>query len=339
MDKTLLVTGANGQLATEYQLSTPLKGWNYIFLSRKDLDIADMNTLEKLINDYSFDAVLNLAAYTNVEKAEKEETEKCFDANALGPKNLAIICHTKNIPLIHISTDYVFDGTKDSPYVETDLENPINQYGRTKFLGEKWIQEEHDWYYILRVSWVYSNNTKNFYTTMLNLAQERSEVNVVNDQYGSPTSTKEICRAIDKILLDLDKAKSGIYHFSGLGRTTWRDFTAEIYSQVKVDVRANGIPAASWKSNLTRPVNSYMSSEKFAVAFGHFPKHWKNALREIIAERKIVPIKVGDIVVSEETKHIIVSTDWLKRTAMVSPIEDMKKTVEMPFNLLNLHEK
>ena len=337
--KTLLITGANGQLATEYQLSNPLPNWNYVFLNRTDLDISDIDTLTKLVTDYKFDAILNLAAYTNVEKAEKEETEKCFNANAIGPKNLATVCHANNIPLIHISTDYVFDGSKETPYVETDIENPINQYGRTKFLGEKWIQEQHDWYYILRVSWVYSNNTKNFYTTMLNLAQERSEVNVVNDQYGSPTSTKEICRAIDKILTDLDREKSGIYHFAGLGRTTWRDFTAEIFSQVKVDVRANGIPAASWKSTVSRPVNSYMSSEKFAKTFGHFPKHWKNALREVVSERKIVPIKVGDVVVSEDVKHIIVSTDWLKRTAMVSPIEDMKKTLEMPFNLLNLHEK
>jgi dTDP-4-dehydrorhamnose reductase len=337
-NKILLVTGANGQLATEYQLTKPITGWDYIFLSRKDLDITNMNTLEKLMNDFSFDAVLNLAAYTNVEKAEKEEIENAFNANALGPKNLAIICNKKNIPLIHISTDYVFDGEKDSPYTETDIENPINQYGRTKFLGEKWIQEEHDWYYIIRVSWVYSNNAKNFYTTMLNLAQERAEVNVVNDQYGSPTSTKEICLAIDKVLGDLDKNKSGVYHFSGLGRTTWKDFTVEIYSQIKVDVKVKGISSKAWKSKLSRPVNSYMSSEKFAKAFGHFPKHWKNALREIVTDRKIVPIKVGDIVIAEnkETKYIIVSTDWLKRTAMVSPLEDINTPTEMTFNQLSI---
>ena len=337
--KILLVTGSGGQLATEYQMSQPLPGWNYLFLPRTELDITDMKQLQTLIETHQFDAVLNLAAYTNVEKAEKEETEKCFHVNAMGPKNLASICKAKHIPLIHISTDYVFDGIKQSAYTEIDIENPINQYGRTKFLGEKWIQETHDWYYILRVSWVYSNNSKNFYTTMLNLAQERPEVNVVNDQYGSPTSTKEICRAIDKILCNLDPNLSGVYHFSGLGRTSWRDFASEIYTQVKVDVKANGIPAKSWQSKLERPVNSYMSSEKFARVFGHYPQHWKNALREIVSERKIAPIKVGDVVIAEEVKHIIVSTDWLKRTAMVSPVDDLKKSIEMPFNILSIYDK
>lgn len=335
--KLLLITGANGQLATEYQFSDPLPGWDYLFVTREELDITSLNQLEDFSNKYKVDAVLNLAAYTDVEKAEKIETEKCFNANTIGPKNLAILCNVKNIPLIHISTDYVFDGKKEAAYVETDLENPINQYGRTKFLGEKWIQEAHNWYYILRVSWVYSNNTKNFYTTMINLAQERSEANVVNDQFGSPTSTKEICNAIDKVLLSLDPNLSGVYHFSGLGRTNWKDFAAEIYSQIKVEIKVNGIPASTWKSNVERPVNSYMSSEKFANTFGHFPKHWKNALKDVVAERKITPIKVGDVVISEEVKHIIVSTDWLKRTAMVAPLEDMKKLSELPFNLLNIH--
>ena len=136
----MLVTGGGGQVAREYELSRPSNDWDYIFFARKDLDITKMSRVEEVFDTQSFDAVLNLAAYTNVEKAEHEETEKCFNTNATGTKNLAVACYSAGIPLIHISTDYVFDGKKGSPYVENDLENPINDYGRTKFVGEKWIQ-------------------------------------------------------------------------------------------------------------------------------------------------------------------------------------------------------
>jgi len=334
MKKTLLVTGAAGQLAREYELSEPLPNWDYIFLSRKELDISDIDAIRKVFDKFQIDGILNLAAYTDVDKAEKEETEKCFNANSAGPKNLAIVCNEHRIPLIHISTDYVFDGKKGSPYVETDTENPLNDYGRTKFVGEKWIQESHDWYYILRVSWVYSNHSKNFFSTMLSLAQERSELNVVNDQFGSPTSTKEICRAIDTILKNPTPEKSGLYHFSGMGRTNWKEFASEIFNQCKVTMKVAGIPSSSWPSKVHRPTDTYMSSRKFELAFGCRPLHWKSALLQIVADRKILPIKVGDVVQSGKVEHIIVSTDWLKRVAKLSPIDDMKKIVELPFDIL-----
>ena len=337
--KTLLVTGSNGQLAREYQRSHPVEGWDCVFFTREELDISDIQKIEETVISMKFDAILNLAAYTDVEKAESLETEKCFKANSLGPQNLARICKRLNIPLIHISTDYVFDGSKEESYVEEDDENPLNDYGRTKFVGEKFIQEECDWYYILRVSWVYSNHTKNFFTTMLNLAQERNELNVVEDQTGSPTSTKEICRAIDSVLLNLEPSLSGIYHFSGNGKTTWKDFAAEIFRQCRVPMKINGVLASSWPSKVKRPVNSYMSSEKFSKAFSYRPMHWKNALTEIVSERKILPIKVGDRVITEGVEHVIVSTDWQKRVANLSPIDDMKKTVEFPFDILIHNEK
>jgi dTDP-4-dehydrorhamnose reductase len=337
--KVLLVTGASGQLATEYSLSMPLEDWDYLFMTRKELDISDINAINEVLDTQPINAILNLAAYTNVEKAEKEETEKCFNANAIGPKNLAIVCNERRLPLIHISTDYVFDGSKGAPYNETDLENPLNDYGRTKFVGEKWIQECHDWYYIIRVSWVYSNHSKNFFTTMLNLAQERTELNVVNDQFGSPTSTKEICKAIDTVLNRLDKNYTGVYHFSGIGRTNWKEFAAEIFNQCKVSIRVNGIPSSSYPSNVQRPNDTYMTSEKFSKVFGYRPLHWKSALLEIVADRKVIPIKVGDIVVAGSVEHVIVSTDWLKRIAKLSPVEDMKITIELPFDILVVNEK
>lgn len=337
MKKKLLVTGGSGQVATEYLFSQPLAGWEFSFLSKSDLDITSVRKVSKAFDDMNPDVVLNLAAYTNVEKAEKEDTEKAFNVNAIGPKNLAIECNRRNIPLIHVSTDYVFDGKSELPYTEESMENPINQYGRTKFLGEKWVQESHDWYYILRVSWVYSNHSKNFLTTMLKLAQERTEINVVDDQYGSPTSAKEICRAVDSILLSgMDKSLSGIYHFSGIGRTNWKDFASEIFYQSSVNIQVNGISSSSWPSKVERPSNTYMSSEKFSKTFNYTPAHWKNALKEVLIEARNIPVKVGDFVTFEESKYIIVSTDWLKQSAMIADPLDFSKTVEISFDTLRL---
>lgn len=337
--KRVLITGAGGQLATEYQFSKPKEGWDYVFLSRKDLDISKHEKVENFFSNEKFDVVINMAAYTDVEKAEKIETEKCFNANALGPKILAKICKANNIPLIHISTDYVFDGKKETYYTELDRENPLNDYGRTKFVGEKFIQQYCDWYYILRVSWVYSNHSKNFFTTMLSLSQERTELNVIEDQYGSPTSTKEICRAIDGILDNLDPSLSGVYHFSGIGKTSWKNFAEEIFSQCKIAIKVNGIPSSSWQSKVSRPANSYMSSDKITKNFNIRPWHWKTALTEIVSDRKIIPIKVGDNVTSGDVTYIIVSTDWLKRIAKLSPINDITKIIELPFDVLTANEK
>lgn len=335
--KKLLVTGANGQVATEYQLSTPSDDWECLFLDKETLDISNADQVEDIMSLWDFNAVLNLAAYTNVERAEKEDTEKAFQANSTGPLNLAKSCKTRGIPLIHISTDYVFDGQKPV-FVETDVENPLNQYGRTKFLGEKWIQENHDWYYILRVSWVYSNYTKNFFSTMLNLSQERHELNVISDQTGSPTSSKEICRAIDLILRNLDKP-SGVYHFAGRGKTSWADFAIEIFNQCSVAINVIGIPASAWPSKVIRPMNSYMNSDKFAETFGYFPLHWKSALMEVIKERKISPVKVGDKVLVGDTRRIIVSTDWLRRLARIAPESNIDDSVEISFDILRLKDE
>lgn len=336
MMKKLLITGAGGQVATEYERSAPLEGWDFLFLDKKSLDITNPVLIEETLNLWEFDAILNLAAYTNVEKAEKTELESAYEINAVGPKNLAIACSKRNIPLIHISTDYVFDGNLDEPYTEDIIESPINQYGKTKFLGERWIQDNHDWFYIIRTSWVYSNHSRNFLSTMLDLAQERSELNVIEDQFGSPTSTKELCRAIDAVLSDLDKSKSGIYHFSGDGKTNWRMFADEIFTQTRVSVKVNGISSDNWHSEAPRPKNSYMSSEKFSKTFKYSPLKWQIALAEIIAERKALPIKVGDVVIALDARLVVVSTDWLKRIARVAPVEDLSKTIEVPFEILTM---
>lgn len=334
----VIVTGADGQVATEYQLSTSLANWDFLFLRRTDMDITKPEQIKKVFDHFSPDACVNLAAYTNVDKAEKEETQQAYDINTLGPLNLAIACKEKGIPLIHFSTDYVFDGAyTDKPYTEDSPVNPLSNYGRTKLLGEQMITKNHDWYYIIRTSWVYSNHsTSNFFVKMLNLAQERYEINVVQDQWGSPTSSKELCRVIDTILQNLDKNLTGVYHFSGMGRTNWKDFATEIFTQSKVNVLVKGTSTASWPSIVTRPANSYMSSNKFASVFSYQPMHWKNALKEILSDRKVLPIKVGDNVYLENEECIIVSTDWLKRVARVSLISNMNQSTEIPFEILEI---
>ena len=171
---------------------------------------------------------------------------------------------------------------------------------------------------------------------MLSLAQERGTLNVVNDQYGSPTSAKEVCNAVDTILKDLDRDKSGVYHYSGLGKTTWKDFAIEIFNQTRVAVTVNAVSSSSWPSKVNRPMNSYMSSGKFYAEFGRFPIHWKNALREVVSERKILPIKVGDVVVIQDEPRIIVSTDWLKKIARISKPDDLSNSIEISFNELSV---
>ncbi len=337
--KTVLVTGSSGQLSTEYQLSNNLKEFNFVFLDKKSLDIVDFIKTQKTFDEIEPDIVLNLAAYTDVELAETRKKEESYKVNAIGPKNLAVICHRNNVPLIHISTDYVFDGRSREPYIETDIPNPVNRYGADKLAGERGIIESCDWYYIIRTSWLYSNHGKNFYTKMLDLAQERSEFNVVNDQFGSPTSTKELCRALDKILINTDDSLSGIYHFSGLGRTDWKSFTETIFMQTGISALVNPVPTSSYKTMAIRPIDSYLSSEKFISTFNYIPMHWKNALKEIVDERKTLPIKVGDVIVSEGKKFIVVATDWSKKLARVSNVDNLQLSTDVPFDILQLHKK
>jgi dTDP-4-dehydrorhamnose reductase len=331
-NKKLIITGGDSQTATEYMMSD-LLDWECVFLSRSELDITNINRVRKQLKDAN--CVLNLAAYTNVEGAEDDE-DSAYAINSIGPKNLAIVCHELNIPLIHISTDYVFDGKKETSYLTDDETLPLNIYGKSKLLGETLIAENHDWYYIIRTSWIYRNGSKNFYTTMLKLAQERSEVSVVSDQTGSPTSIKELCRAIDSVIKDLDKEKSGVYHFTGLGKTTWKDFAEEIFYQCRISIIVNGITTDAWKSKLVRPKNSYLDSSKFIETFNYIPAHWKNALREVIGEIKMLPIKVGDIVIVNDIESLVVETDYSQRIAKISPNGDLSKTLEISFDLLFL---
>lgn len=333
--KVALITGSGGQLANDYMQTSFLSGWNHVFMKRDELNIVDEKNVNDVFSSIKPDCVINMAAFTDVEKAETNK-KRCYDVNAIGPKILAEASKERNIPLIHISTDYVFDGKKGDLYVETDEKNPVNYYGETKSIGEDFIEDVSKWYYILRISWLYGNNSNNFYTTMLKESQKRSSICVVNDRFGSPTSTLEVSRAIDSILCDLDKNKSGIYHFCGKGTTSWKEFAEEIFLKCDILMDVKGMTNDSRNLLAKKPYNTSMSSEKMNRSFGISSMPWKKALKEILKERKIYSIKSGDFVVIDNKTYLIMSTDWHKREAFLIKIDDPNETMMIEFDRLEL---
>lgn len=328
----ILITGAAGQVGQTYQMTPDFSENIFFFATRDEVDILDFKKLDNFFKDNEVDYVINLAAYTNVEKAE-DENGIAYEVNCIGPRNLAAVCEKYGAGLIHISTDYVFDGKKELAYTEDDKTAPINQYGKTKLAGEVEVAKNCSRYVIIRTSWVYSNYGSNFYLKMYDIAQKSSEINVVDDQHGSPTSANELCKAIDAVLqTGITPENSGVYHFSGKGKTTWKDFAAEIFSQAYVPVDVLPVTSTFYPTKAERPKNSYMSSEKFSATFGYYSKHWKLALADIVSERKNFPIKVGFRSIIKDTEYVIVSVDWSKEEVTLVNTADMITTITLSFS-------
>jgi dTDP-4-dehydrorhamnose reductase len=229
MSVKVLVTGADGQLGKTIQdlYNDNDLGLEFNFVAKHNLDITNKNQIHFFFKEHRVDYCINCAAYTNVEQAEKTP-EMAYKVNAEGVKNLAEACNKTNTVLIHISTDYVFDGEKGAPYLPNDLTNPINEYGKSKLLGEQYIQEIMSKFFIIRTSWLYSKNYgKNFYRTILDLAKTKEELTITTDQTGCPTNTE----SLSKFIIDLLVNKSTDYrlkHFSDNQVMTWYDFAKEI---------------------------------------------------------------------------------------------------------------
>jgi len=228
--KKVLVTGANGQLGQCLQKIAPLyKELNFVFNSSKELDITNIIEIQSAFVKGNFDYCINCAAYTNVEQAEKTP-DIAYNVNAEGVKNLANVCKTNNTFLIHISTDYVFDGEKGKPYTVEDTPNPINEYGKSKLLGEKYILDIMDNYCIIRTSWLYSEFGKNFYTTILKKAKAGENLSVTNEQTGCPTNANNLARFIlDSIIINGKQFYT--YHFTDNKKMTWFDFAKTILKE------------------------------------------------------------------------------------------------------------
>jgi dTDP-4-dehydrorhamnose reductase len=226
------------------------------------------------------DFCVNAAAYTAVDKAENEP-EKAALINVTGAKNLAEICKAFNATLIHISTDFVFDGSKQSPYSETDATNPQGVYGQTKLLGERAIENTGGKYYIVRTSWLYSQFGANFMKTMLRLASERDSLNIVNDQIGTPTHAVDLAHAIAKIILST-KHEYGLYHYSNEGVASWYDFAKKIFEINNVKIDVNPIPTSQFPTPAKRPAYSVLDKSKIKRVFGVSVRDWQTSLEKTV---------------------------------------------------------
>ncbi len=228
--KTILLTGANGQVGKEIQIHAP-HDVMLISLDKKNLDIISKEAIRSVFSKHNPDYIINAAAYTAVDKAETEP-ELAFAVNSIGPQNLAESCKKNNIPLIHISTDYVFDGTSKVPYKEDDPVSPLGVYGKSKFEGEQAVRQILNQHIILRTSWVFSLHGHNFVKTMLRLFKERETVKVVDDQIGCPTAASDIAKCIWQII-NATKQTWGTYHFCGKKSQSWYEFALDIYDNYK----------------------------------------------------------------------------------------------------------
>lgn len=275
----VLLTGANGQLGT--CLQKKVNQFPKISLDAKnssELNLLKFDEVEAYFQNYQPDFCVNTGAYTQVDLAEGE-AKKAFSINAEAVEHLAKMCAKYNCKLIHISTDYVFDGKKKSPYLETDLTGPINAYGASKLAGEKAIETHLEAHYILRTSWLYSDVGKNFFTSMKNLLKKGTQLKIVTSQKGCPTNAYHLAEVILK-LIEKAEVAYGIYHFSNSEATTWYAFTKEIARLIEVDEDLV-LPTQHYPTKAERPENSVLSCAKIENALGYKIADWKTALSEL----------------------------------------------------------
>lgn len=285
------VTGVHGQLG--YDIVRELKSRNIpdnnIFGCDRDvMDITNRDSVSKILNEFKPDVVFHCAAWTNVELAE-DEYDNAYNVNVIGTKNIVDECKNIGAKLIYISTDYVFDGTKNGLYEISDEANPVNAYGKTKYLGEE-EAKKYNKSFIVRISWVFGINGKNFVKTMLNLAQMgKEELSVVCDQIGSPTYTVDL----SKILVDMSNTdKYGIYHATNNGYTSWADFARYIFESNNIEMKVNDVKTIDYKTKSARPLNSRLSKTSLTENGFDLLPDWKNAVDrynvELAEEKKLI---------------------------------------------------
>lgn len=284
----VLVTGANGQLGQAIQsIADQYPSIDFVFCSSSELDITSSVSCEAAFTKYKPDFCINTAAYTAVDKAETD-VEKARLVNVIGAKNLAESCKQNNTVLLHISTDFVFDGivstSGNKGYKETDAPNPQGVYGQTKLEGEQAIQTILEKYFIIRTSWVYSQFGANFMKTMLRLAQERDCLSVVNDQIGTPTHAVDLAECLVAIItfdFRLSTFDSyGIYNYSNEGQCSWYEFAVEIFKQHQLSVNVNPIPSSAYPTPAKRPAYSVLDKSKIKTVFGINISNWQEHIKK-----------------------------------------------------------
>jgi len=286
--KKVLVTGSYGQLGSELrQIAPQMKDVDFVFTDADTLDICDKEAIEQFVVGKSFDFIVNCAAYTAVDKAEEDE-EKCFAINSEAVRNIGEVAASNGIKVIHISTDYVFDGTAHTPYTENEKINPKTVYGKSKALGEADLKRVCLDAVIIRTSWLYSVYGNNFVKTMLKLGQERDELKVVFDQIGTPTNAADLAAAIlqiiEKTIENENAFKTGVYHFSNEGVCSWYDFTIAIHRLAGITCNVVPIESKEYPAKTPRPFYSVLNKSKIKKTFGLTIPHWESSLKNCVAK-------------------------------------------------------
>lgn len=285
----IAVTGKQGQVVTALIERGPQAGVEIVAVGRPELDLADPASIRKTLAELKPDAIVSAAAYTAVDKAESEP-ELAFAVNAKGPQALAEVANELNIPVVHLSTDYVFPGDKDGIYLETDATGPVSVYGQSKLAGEEAVAAATPNHAILRTAWVYSPYGGNFVKTMLRLAETRDALNVVADQHGTPTSALDIADAViaiaKRLATDPDAKLRGVFHLTGSGEATWAEFAEEIFAGLKEKngkaVSVGRITTDEYPTPAKRPANSRLSNDKLAKTYGIVLPDWKQSTTVVL---------------------------------------------------------
>lgn len=275
----VLVTGVKGQLGYDIVKECEKRNIDAVGVDIEEMDITNPTQVEEVIKEAQVDAVIHCAAWTAVDKAE-EQVDLCRKVNKDGPANIAKVCEELDIPMMYFSTDYVFNGLGEEPWMEYEEREPLNVYGQTKYEGELEVERLKK-YFTIRISWVFGLNGNNFIKTMLRLGKERGEVSVVNDQVGSPTYTYDLAKlCVDMIQTD----KYGTYHATNQGYCSWYEFACEIFKQAGMNVKVNPVDSSAFPAKAVRPKNSRMNqTELDRNGFDRLPT-WQDALERYLKE-------------------------------------------------------
>lgn len=276
----VLVTGAKGQLGNDLLNEMAKRGIDTIGVDIDEMDITDAKAVERVLGASGADAVIHCAAYTAVDAAE-DNAELCARINGAGTENVAVVCRSLDIPMMYISTDYVFNGQGERPWEPDDKREPLNVYGKTKYQGELAVERWLEKYFIVRIAWVFGSNGKNFINTMLRIGKEKGKASVVNDQIGSPTYTYDLARLlVDMIQTD----RYGTYHATNEGLCSWYEFAVEIFRQAGLSVEVTPVTSAEYGAKAKRPANSRMNRDKLDEnGFKRLPS-WQDALARYLKE-------------------------------------------------------
>jgi len=282
MKKNIIIAGGSGQLGQCLKELVPLSGqiFNFVFLSRAELDCVNKEQTEAVFAEFQPAYCINCAAYTAVDQAE-EDLDSAFEVNEFAVKRLAENCLKYNTTLIHISTDFVFDGSSSIPLTETLHTSPINVYGLSKLKGEQEIAAIMTEYYIIRTSWLYSEKANNFVKTMLKLSQSRTELTVIYDQVGTPTYAMDLAAVILKII-ENDPQLYGLYHYSNEGVASWYDFAKAVFEFAEIDMKVSPVASAAFVTKAKRPHYSVLDKTKIKTALGIEIPYWRESLNRCL---------------------------------------------------------